>query len=108
MNDSACKARRALTRVSLLSLAFEYEADVDYSSHSQIIIGTVDKECQHCIALKNEGESAGFCCATGKVVLPPLNSPPEPLKTLLGGATLQSKLLLCIIRKIRFSFYLSM
>lgn len=34
---------RALTRASLLRLAFEYESDIDYSSHSQIVIGAMNK-----------------------------------------------------------------
>ncbi|GFW83292.1 helitron_like_N domain-containing protein [Trichonephila clavipes] len=89
---------RALTQASFNRLAFEYDPEIDYSSHALIIIGNMDKECQHCHAFKYKGESAGLCCASGKVSLPPLNPPPEPLKTLLAGATSQSKLFL---RKIR-------
>ena len=67
----------------------------------------MDKECQHFHAFKYKGESAGFCCASGKVVLPPLNSPPEPLKTPLAGATLQSKLFLRKIRKFNSCFQMT-
>lgn len=98
---------RTLTRASLLRLAFEYESDIDYSSHSQIVIGAMSKQCQHCHALKYKGESAGFCCASGKVVLPPLNSPPEPLKALLAGGTSQSKLFLRKIRKFNSCFQMT-
>lgn len=101
------QVHRALTRASLLRLAFEYKSDIDYSSHSQIVIGAMDKECQHCHAFKYKGESAGFCCASGKVVLPPLNSPPETLKTLLAGATPQSKLFLRKIRKFNSCFQMT-
>lgn len=101
------QVHRALTRASLLRLAFEYESDIDYSSHPKIVIGAMDKECQHCHAFKYKGESAGFCCASGKVVLPPLNSPPEPLKTLLAGATPQSKLFLRKIRKFNSCFQMT-
>ncbi|GBP36976.1 hypothetical protein EVAR_96969_1 [Eumeta japonica] len=40
----AVLAHRALTRVSLLHFALEFESDIDYSSHSQIVIGALDKE----------------------------------------------------------------
>ncbi|GFW59075.1 transcription elongation factor 1 homolog [Trichonephila clavipes] len=52
--------------------------------YALIIIGNMDKECQHCHAFKYKDESAGLCCASEKVSLPPLNPPPEPLKTLLA------------------------
>ena len=101
------QVHRELTRTSFLRLAFEYESDIDYSSNPQIVIGAMDKECQHCHAFKYRGESAGLCCASGKVVLPPLNSPPEPLKTLLAGATTQSKLFLSKIRKFNSCFQMT-
>jgi|UniRef100_A0A2S2QLF8 hypothetical protein len=63
---------RVLTRTSLLRLAFEYESNIDYSSHSQIVIAAMNKQCQHYHALKYTGESTGFCCAYRKVILPPL------------------------------------
>ena len=34
---------RSLTRESLLRLAFEYESDIDYLSHTQIVIGDMNK-----------------------------------------------------------------
>jgi Fe-S-cluster-containing dehydrogenase component len=46
---------RALARTSLLHLAFEYEVDIDYSSHSKIVIGAMNKQCQHCRAPKCTG-----------------------------------------------------
>lgn len=98
---------RALTRSSFLRLAFEYASDIDYSSHSRIGIGAMDKECQYCHAFKYKGESAGFCCASGKVVLPPLNLPPEPLKTLMTGVTSESKLFLNKIRKFNSCFQMT-
>ena len=55
---------RALTRASLNRLAFEYDPEVDYSSHVLIMIGSMDKKCQHCHAFKYKGESAGLCCAS--------------------------------------------
>ncbi|GFS56509.1 helitron_like_N domain-containing protein [Trichonephila clavipes] len=64
----------------------------------------MDKECQHYHAFKYKGEYAGLCCAPGKVSLPPLNPPPKPLKTLLAGATSQSKLFLRKIRQFNSCF----
>ncbi|GFS46538.1 transcription elongation factor 1 homolog [Nephila pilipes] len=78
-NQQRMQNHRALTRASFNRLAFEYDPEIDYSSHALIIIGNMDKECQHCHAFKYKGESAGLCCASEKVSLPPLNPPPEPL-----------------------------
>ncbi|GFS75359.1 transcription elongation factor 1 homolog [Nephila pilipes] len=94
-NQQRMQNHGALTRTSFNRLAFEYDLEIDYSSLASsdalIIIGNMDKECQHCHAFKYKGESAGLCCASGKVSLPSLNPPPEPSKTLLAGATSQSK-----------------
>lgn len=60
--------RRALTHIHRLS--FEYEPEIENSSHALTVIGNIDKECQHCHAFKYKGESAGICCAAGKVSLP--------------------------------------
>lgn len=45
----------------------------------------MNKVCQYCQALKYRNETAGICCASGKVVLSPLPAPPEPLLSLLNG-----------------------
>ncbi|XP_071035395.1 uncharacterized protein [Parasteatoda tepidariorum] len=98
---------RALIRASLNRLAFEYDPEIDYSSHALILIGSMDNECQYCHALKYKGESPGLCCASGKISLPPLNPPPEPLKTLLAGTASQSKLFLRKIRKFNSCFQMT-
>jgi len=41
--------------------------------------------------LNFNGERMGMYCASGKVKLPQLAAPPEPLKTLLTGTTSESK-----------------
>ena len=56
---------QALTRASLNRLAFEYDPEIDYSSHVLIMIGSMDKECQHFHAFKYKGESVGLCSASG-------------------------------------------
>ncbi|XP_057664480.1 uncharacterized protein LOC130898900 [Diorhabda carinulata] len=85
---------RSLTRASFVRLAFEYAPDINYSAHSKIAIGGMDKVCQYCQALKFRNEAAGMCCASGKVVLSPLPAPPEPLLSLLTGNSDDSKLFL--------------
>src|SRR5271163_171986 len=41
--------------------------------------------CRYCGVRKWENESVGMCCSAGKVHLPALTIPPEPLKSLLDG-----------------------
>ncbi|GFX00887.1 uncharacterized protein TNCV_4578531 [Trichonephila clavipes] len=55
------------------------------SLHPSVIIGKMDKKCTHCGAQKFKNETPGMCCAGGKVKLPDLRSPPEPLLTLVSG-----------------------
>ncbi|GFT11214.1 helitron_like_N domain-containing protein [Trichonephila clavipes] len=107
LNQQRMQNHRALTQASFNHLAFEYDPEIDYSSHALIIIGNTDKECQHCHAFKYKGESAGLCCASGKVSLPPLNPPPVPLKTLLAGDTSHSKLFLRKIHKFNSCFQMT-
>ncbi|KAF0755658.1 ATP-dependent DNA helicase [Aphis craccivora] len=47
----------------------------------------MDKECPHCHALKFKNEPAGMCCASGKVQLPEIKTPPEPGNYLYGKTT---------------------
>ncbi|GBO30300.1 hypothetical protein AVEN_156361-1 [Araneus ventricosus] len=60
---------RAFTSDSFLRLAFQYEPDVEYYAHSKVVIGSLDKECPHCHALKFKNEPVGMCCSSGKVQL---------------------------------------
>ena len=47
-------------------------------------IGEMDSVCEHCNAVKYRKESAGFCCHSGKVLLPQPEQIPPTLRTLLG------------------------
>lgn len=76
---------------SLLRAAFHYNHEINYSLHTSVVIGTMNKVCVNCKALKFKNEAPGLCCVNGKVKLPPLNIPPEPLRTLVTGTTSQSK-----------------
>ena len=106
-NQQLMQDNRALTRASLNRLAFEYDPEIEDSSHALIMMGSMDKVCQHCHAFKYKDESAVLCCASRKISLPPLNPPPEPLKTLLAGTTSQSKLFLRKFRKFNFCFQMT-
>ena len=61
----------------------------------------MSKICPYCKALKFNGETMGMCCASGKVKLPQLAAPPEPLKTLLTGTTSESKCFFFFLSNIR-------
>lgn len=101
------RRNRQLMRSNLNRLAFEYDPEIDYSSHTKVVIGDMDRMCQYCNALKFHNETNGMCCASGKVVLPALNPPPEPLKSLISGVSTQSKLFLSKIRKFNSCFQMT-
>lgn len=86
---AADRSRTARTRRTIhadLKLgAFQYNADYDYSQHPSVDIGKMEKLCVHCDAFKFQNETPGMCCANGKVKLPKLRPPPEPLLSLLLG-----------------------
>lgn len=86
------EANRAASQLLNRTRAFEYDSEIEYCTHRKIQIGDMDKECNHCHALKFKNETVGMFCASGKVVLPQLNPPPEPLQSLMSGESAQSKL----------------
>ena len=88
-------------------LAFRYSPVDDYSLSRCVQIGTMSKICPYCKALKFNGETMGMCCASGKVKLPLLAAPPEPLKTFLTGTTSESKHFLSQIRKYNSCFQMT-
>ena len=88
-------------------LAFRYSPVDDYSLSRCVQIGTMSKICPYCKALKFNGETMGMCCASGKVKLPLLATPPEPLKTLLTGTTSESKRFLSQIKKYNSCFQMT-
>ena len=102
-SDTVQRIRNARVRhtphVDLNLGAFYYNANIDYCLHSTAIIGKMDKTCGYCGALKFKNETPGMCCAGGKVKLPKLRKPLEPLSTLVSGNASQSKHLLANILK---------
>ena len=68
----------------------EYCLSDDYSLNRDVQIGTMFDMCPYFKAFKFNGETMGMCCASGKVKLPQLGTPTEPLNTLLTGNTSES------------------
>ena len=66
---------------NLTLAAFSYLPDVPYNDCKAVLIGSMNKECQHCKAHEWDKESAGICCSSGKVSLPEI-VPPDELRTL--------------------------
>jgi hypothetical protein len=100
-------ASRAARWILLKGEAFQYKSVKDYDNYPQFAIGRMNNVCSHCGALKWAGEAPGMCCVGGKVRLPPLQPPPEPLKTLMSGTTLRSKHFLENIRKYNSCFQMT-
>ncbi|GFQ83182.1 ATP-dependent DNA helicase PIF1 [Trichonephila clavata] len=65
--------------------AYFYNPSIDYKSDTSCILGPMSISCQFCDAMKFKGEAPGLCCSGGKVHLPVLRDPPEPLHTLLSS-----------------------
>ncbi|VVC35150.1 DNA helicase Pif1-like, partial [Cinara cedri] len=101
------QVHRAFTSDSFLRLAFQYEPDIEYYAHSKVVIGAMDKECPHCHALKFKNEPAGMCCASGKVQLPEIETPSEPLNGLLIGTDPDSNVFLKSIRTFNSCFQMT-
>ena len=88
-------------------LPFRYNPVDDYSLSRFVKIRTMSKLFPYCKALKLYGETMGMCCASGKVKLPLLAAPQEPLKTLLTRTTSESKRFLSQIRKYNSCFQMT-
>ena len=62
----------------------EHVPYTEHYAHSKVEIGTIDKVCPHCYALQFKNEPVGMCCASGKVQLPKIETPLEPLNGLVS------------------------
>ena len=62
---------------------FRYDPTVGYAGDKSVDFGTMDTICQYCSSLRFRLEPTWLYCANGKVKLPQLTSPPEPLNSLL-------------------------
>ncbi|XP_025413056.1 uncharacterized protein LOC112685404 [Sipha flava] len=96
---------RVSTRRSLASynrLAFQYDPTANYSDDENLDIGRMTTICRYCNAVKFKRETVGLCCASGKVKLDPLLTPPQPLKTLFDGSDPDSSHFLQALELISF------
>lgn len=69
-------------------IAISYKLDIQNSCKFKKI-KKMDIICPHCAAVKFKREQ--MCCLSGKVKLPDLEQPKEPLKSMVDGATDDSK-----------------
>ncbi|GBM62165.1 hypothetical protein AVEN_199323-1 [Araneus ventricosus] len=86
---------------------FHYDPRKDYSKHINVIIGGMNQICKYCFALKYKCEPPGMCCCSGKVRLPALETPPEPLLSYMSGTTSESKHFLKNIRRYNSCFQMT-
>lgn len=109
VNSEAARNRRGRTSVydirQMERAAFNYDATIDYSMHAYI--GQMNIECIHCKAFKFRNETPGMCCAAGKVKLPVLEPPPEPLHSLIFGNSPTSQHFLLNIQKYNSCFQMT-
>lgn len=80
--------------------AFRYDLHIDYAQQSSIQIGTMNKICSKCSAKKWGNEPNGLCCASGKISLPNIQKPPQPIKRLLTNNNSLSRHFLTNIRRV--------
>lgn len=106
LNERVARRRREAAS-NLNREAFHYDETIDYSSLQCVNIGTLSNICQHCNAVKFPKEPPGLCCVNGKVRLPALAAPPEPLRTLLSGVGQESNHFLANIQKYNNCFQMT-
>ncbi|GBN93109.1 hypothetical protein AVEN_105720-1 [Araneus ventricosus] len=91
---------RASERHSNLCLeGFHFDPRKHYIKHKNVIIGGMNQICKYSFALKYKCEPPGMCCCSGKVRIPALETPPEPLLSYMSGTTSESKQFLKNIRR---------
>ncbi|XP_053967817.1 uncharacterized protein LOC128869314 [Anastrepha ludens] len=98
-------ARNRSVVPEIMRAAFNYNSQINYSMYGYI--GIMDAICPHCDAAKFPGEMPGMCCANGKVRLPPLETPPEALSSLIFGASENSKHFLSHIQQYNSAFQMT-
>ena len=87
--------------------AFSYDCTIDYESDKNISIGEMNTICTHCGASKWPKEAPGMCCSNGKVKLPALQSPPDPLNSLMAGNSTLANAFLRNIRQYNSCFQMT-
>jgi len=87
--------------------AFEYDETLAYEDHVLLATERMNKECAHCGALKWKDEPPGVCCSSGKVDIPTIDLPVEPLRELFCNETDESRKFLANIRKYNSCFHMT-
>ncbi|GBP91732.1 hypothetical protein EVAR_92009_1 [Eumeta japonica] len=87
--------------------AFRYDPQIDYAQQSSVQIGDMNKICPKCSAKKWVDETNGMCCASGKVSLPSIQEPPQPIKNLLTNNHSLSRHFITNIRKYNSLFQMT-
>src|SRR5258705_4090333 len=87
--------------------AFNYNSTLNYDNISNLCIGRMSVTCPHCRAKLWSAERPGLCCSGGKVIIPCLDYPPEPLKSLILGTHPLSKNFLRNIRNYNTAFQMT-
>ena len=82
-NCSQMARARSLLWVDKKKAAFNYDSTIDYAADASVAIGAMSFKGWPLCSIEWKGESPGMCCNNGKVNLPPLQVPPEPLQALL-------------------------
>ncbi|UYV74078.1 hypothetical protein LAZ67_11002044 [Cordylochernes scorpioides] len=85
----------------------QYNTHIDYKADSSVDIGQISRVCQFCSALRFRNEPFGLCCKQGRVSLPAIESPPEPIFSLLSGLHPLSKSFLLHIRRYNSIFQMT-
>lgn len=99
--------RPARQRINYDRLAFNYDPMINYASDESVNFGAMSIICQYCSALRFTHEPPGLCCANGKVKLPQLSPPPEPLCSLVSGISADSKHFLANIQQYNNCFQMT-
>ncbi|UYV64297.1 hypothetical protein LAZ67_3000172 [Cordylochernes scorpioides] len=85
----------------------QYNTHIDYKADSSVDIGQMSRVCQFCSALRFRDEPFGLCCKQGRVSLLAIESPPEPIFSLLSGLHPLSKSFLLHIRRYNSIFQMT-
>ena len=80
VNAQQQRSSRSTIRQQPSFLALSYDPT---NTHSSDNVGEMSMQCSFCRAKKWQGERPTLCCQNGKVNLPALLPPPEPLYSLL-------------------------
>ncbi|CAH2102540.1 unnamed protein product [Euphydryas editha] len=106
--ERAAQRRQTFTRNTwrvFSKAALEYDQTLDYETHKLIKIEAIIIDCRYCGCLKWKEEAAGLCCSGGKVTIPSIDDPVEPLRELFSSEIVEYSRFLRSIRKYNTCFH---